>query len=80
MFVDALRILQDEQGYNVLYALDRTGLAAGFDLDAALDVSHRRRRMRRPTRFDLKTRQGINPPWWEWEWPVRYRRARTETM
>ena len=76
IFVDALRILQDEQGNNVFYALDRGGLSGGLDLGAALDVHRHLRPMRRPTRFDLQTRKGIAPPWWDWQWPVQYREYR----
>lgn len=67
MFLDRLRIIQNEEGCNRLFSLKRHGLAKDFNLEEALNVDSPLRKIRRPTEYDLKT---IVSDYYWMNWPI----------
>lgn len=72
MFLDALGILQDPQGRNGFYALPRAIDDRRFDLAGARVHNGHRNRMRLPNKLEIKTIEGLDPPWKSWTIPGRY--------
>lgn len=74
LFLDAMGLIQNEQGQNIFYRLKRNRLANGFDLWAALRGEFCARSPRIMNSFERKMCQFEEAEWKQWVIPDRFKR------